>query len=111
MAYYHLEMLISASINRMVTQMITDPNEIDSFREIMDSIVADSNIIYRKLVLTIPISMIISLRQVRLRKFPVSTLGQDQRPVKRLRKLQACVPFLGSFHGHKIASCFQVGMG
>ncbi|HEP1358640.1 TPA: phosphoenolpyruvate carboxylase [Streptococcus pyogenes] len=53
-AYYHLEMLISASINRMVTQMITDPNEIDSFREIMDSIVADSNTIYRKLVFDNP---------------------------------------------------------
>lgn len=49
-AYYNLEMLISASIDRMVTRMITDPNEIDDFRATMDSIVADSNVIYRDLV-------------------------------------------------------------
>ncbi|MCS4488708.1 phosphoenolpyruvate carboxylase [Streptococcus sciuri] len=49
-AYYNLEMLISASINRMVTQMIADPSEIDGFREIMDTIVKDSNAIYRDLV-------------------------------------------------------------
>lgn len=53
-AYYHLEMLISASINRMVTQMLTNPNEIDGFREVMDGIVADSNKIYRQLVFDNP---------------------------------------------------------
>lgn len=49
-AYYNLEMLVSAAINRMVTRQVADPNEIDGFRDIMDSIVADSNIIYRDLV-------------------------------------------------------------
>ncbi|WP_422803360.1 phosphoenolpyruvate carboxylase [Streptococcus sp. FT1-106] len=49
-AYYNLEMLISATIDRMVTRMITDPNEIDDFRATMDGIVADSNVIYRDLV-------------------------------------------------------------
>ncbi|MEY8435005.1 phosphoenolpyruvate carboxylase [Streptococcus hyointestinalis] len=49
-AYYNLEMLISASINRMVTQMIANPSEIDGFREIMDAVVQDSNVIYRDLV-------------------------------------------------------------
>jgi len=49
-AYYNLEMLISASANRMVTNQLTDPNEIDGFREAMDGIVADSNVIYRDLV-------------------------------------------------------------
>ncbi|MGT2803273.1 Phosphoenolpyruvate carboxylase, type 1 [Streptococcus henryi] len=49
-AYYNLEMLISASLDRMVTRMITDPNEIDDFRATMDDIVADSNVIYRDLV-------------------------------------------------------------
>jgi len=53
-AYYHLEMLISASINRMVTHMLTNPDDIDSFREIMDGIVADSNTIYRELVFDNP---------------------------------------------------------
>ncbi|MGT2928960.1 phosphoenolpyruvate carboxylase [Streptococcus dentasini] len=49
-AYYNLEMLVSAAINRMVTRMIADPNEIDGFRADMDKIVADSNKIYRDLV-------------------------------------------------------------
>ncbi|MGT2935817.1 phosphoenolpyruvate carboxylase [Streptococcus castoreus] len=53
-AYYHLEMLISASVNRMVTRMLTNPDEIDGFREIMDGIVADSNHIYRQLVFDNP---------------------------------------------------------
>ncbi|VTS34518.1 phosphoenolpyruvate carboxylase [Streptococcus porcinus] len=49
-AYYNLEMLISASVNRMVTRMLTDPNEIDGFRDIMENIVSDSNKVYRDLV-------------------------------------------------------------
>lgn len=62
-------MLISASINRMVTQMLTNPNEIDGFREVMDGIVADSNKIYRQLVFDNPHFTIISLKQVLSRKF------------------------------------------
>ncbi|MCD0089107.1 phosphoenolpyruvate carboxylase, partial [Streptococcus agalactiae] len=53
-AYYNLEMLISASIDRMVTRMITNPNEIDNFRETMDGIVSESNAVYRNLVFDNP---------------------------------------------------------
>ncbi|MGT2908179.1 phosphoenolpyruvate carboxylase [Streptococcus dentiloxodontae] len=49
-AYYNLEMLVSAALDRMVTRMIADPEEIIGFRQTMDSIVADSNVIYRDLV-------------------------------------------------------------
>lgn len=49
-AYYNLEMLISATLDRMVTRMITDPSKIDDYRSIMEGIVADSNSIYRDLV-------------------------------------------------------------
>lgn len=49
-AYYNLEMLVSAAVNRMVTRMLADPNEIEGFRADMDAIVADSNVIYRDLV-------------------------------------------------------------
>lgn len=49
-AYYNLEMLVSATLDRMVTRQITDPDELVDFREIMDSIVQDSNSIYRDLV-------------------------------------------------------------
>lgn len=49
-AYYNLEMLISASVNRMVTRMLTDANEIDGFRDVMENIVSYSNKVYRDLV-------------------------------------------------------------
>ena len=49
-AYYNLEMLVSATLDRMVTRQITDPDELVDFREIMDGIVHDSNVIYRDLV-------------------------------------------------------------
>ena len=49
-AYYNLEMLVSATIDRIVTRMITDANEIDEFRATMDDIVSFSNTVYRDLV-------------------------------------------------------------
>ncbi len=49
-AYYNLEMLVSAALDRMVTRQIADPEELVDFREIMDGIVHDSNVIYRDLV-------------------------------------------------------------
>ena len=49
-AYYNLEMLVSAALDRMVTRQIADPEELVDFREIMDGIVHDSNVIYRYLV-------------------------------------------------------------
>ena len=49
-AYYNLEMLVSATLDRMVTQMIADPKEIIHYRATMDAIVADSYDIYRDLV-------------------------------------------------------------
>ncbi|MGT2896478.1 phosphoenolpyruvate carboxylase [Streptococcus entericus] len=49
-AYYNLEMLLSATLNRMVTQMITDETQIDNYRDTMDEIVTDSYDSYRDLV-------------------------------------------------------------
>ncbi|MGY3781378.1 phosphoenolpyruvate carboxylase [Streptococcus gallolyticus] len=49
-AYYNLEMLVSATIDRIVTRMITNPDEIDDFRATMDGIVTYSNGVYRDLV-------------------------------------------------------------
>lgn len=49
-AYYNLEMLVSATIDRILTRMITDANEIDEFRATMDDIVSYSNTVYRDLV-------------------------------------------------------------
>jgi len=43
-------MLVSATIDRIVTRMITNPDEIDDFRATMDGIVTYSNSVYRDLV-------------------------------------------------------------
>ena len=40
-AYYNLEMLVSAALDRMVTRQIADPEELVDFREVMDGIVHD----------------------------------------------------------------------
>lgn len=53
-AYYNLEMLVSATLDRMVTQMIADSKEITNYRATMDDIVADSYHIYRDLVFNHP---------------------------------------------------------
>lgn len=49
-AYYNLEMLVSATLDRMITQRIVDTSEIGGYRDTMDEIVADSYTIYRDLV-------------------------------------------------------------
>ncbi len=49
-AYYNLEMLVSATLDRMVTQLITNPDDLEDYRDIMNGIVDDSYVIYRDLV-------------------------------------------------------------
>lgn len=49
-AYYNLEMLVSATLDRIVTRRIVDAENLVGYRQIMDEVVADSNAIYRDLV-------------------------------------------------------------
>lgn len=49
-AYYNLEMLVSATLDRMVTRRIVNSDNLVNYRLIMDEIVTDSNLIYRDLV-------------------------------------------------------------
>ncbi|MGT2925945.1 phosphoenolpyruvate carboxylase [Streptococcus cuniculipharyngis] len=53
-AYYNLEMLLSATLNRMVTRMLTNPQDLDRYRQVMDEIVAESYRTYRQLVFENP---------------------------------------------------------
>lgn len=53
-AYYNLEMLISAAIDRMVSNRKVDDKDYPEFSKIMDSIVDDSNKVYRELVFDNP---------------------------------------------------------
>ena len=49
-AYYNLEMLVSAAINRMITQWKSDTNTSNRYEAIMDQVVDRSYDIYRDLV-------------------------------------------------------------
>lgn len=49
-AYYNLEMLVSAAINRMITQKKSDTNTPNRYKAIMDQVVDRSYDIYRDLV-------------------------------------------------------------
>ncbi|HEU9037424.1 TPA: phosphoenolpyruvate carboxylase [Streptococcus pneumoniae] len=49
-AYYNLEMLVSAAINRMITQKKSDTNTPNRYEAIMDQVVDRSYYIYRDLV-------------------------------------------------------------
>ncbi|MGT2836773.1 phosphoenolpyruvate carboxylase [Streptococcus macacae] len=49
-AYYNLEMLVAATLDRMVTRRIVNADNLAGYRTIMDGIVEDSNHIYRDLV-------------------------------------------------------------
>lgn len=49
-AYYNLEMLVSAAINRMITQKKSDTNTPNRYEAIMDQVVDSSYDIYRDLV-------------------------------------------------------------
>ncbi len=109
-AYYNLEMLVSATLDRMVTQMITDPNEIDGYRETMDEIVSDSYRIYRDLVFNNPHFYDYFFAASPIRE--VSSLNIGSRPAARKpsQKSVVCVRFHGYSLGHKTVSCCQVGM-
>ncbi|MEW4354247.1 phosphoenolpyruvate carboxylase [Streptococcus pneumoniae] len=49
-AYYNLEMLVSAAINRMITEKKSDTSTSNRYESIMDEVVANSYCIYRDLV-------------------------------------------------------------
>ncbi|KGL05619.1 phosphoenolpyruvate carboxylase, partial [Lactobacillus helveticus] len=53
-AYYNLEMLVSATVDRIASKQIVSEEYIADFRSSMDEIVTESNEIYKKLVFENP---------------------------------------------------------
>lgn len=80
-AYYNLEMLVSATIDRMVTRKIKAMNEIDEFTSIMDKIVNYSNDVYRNLVFKNPYFYDYFFEATPIRE--VSSLNIGSRPAAR----------------------------
>ncbi|VTS18360.1 phosphoenolpyruvate carboxylase [Streptococcus pseudoporcinus] len=112
-AYYNLEMLISASINRMVTRMLTDPNEIDGFRDIMENIVAYSNKVYRDLVFGNPHFYDYFFEASPIKE--ISSLNIGSRPAARktitdIRGLRA-IPWVFSWSQNRVMLPGWYGVG
>jgi len=80
-AYYNLEMLVSATLNRMVTNKLPDKNELGVYTGIMEEIVQDSYNIYRELVFENPkfYDFFFSASPIR----EVSSLNIGSRPAAR----------------------------
>ncbi len=80
-AYYNLEMLASATIDRMVSKQIVSEDHITEFRSSMDEIVAESNKIYRKLVFENPAFLEYFLQATPIKE--ISNLNVGSRPASR----------------------------
>lgn len=80
-AYYNLEMLVSATLNRTVIDNIADNNDLKMYKEYMEEIVNDSYEIYRKLVFGNPdfYGYFFSASPIR----EVSSLNIGSRPAAR----------------------------
>ena len=103
-------MLLSATVDRIVTRMITNPDEIDTFRETMDGIVTYSNGVYRDLVFGNPHFYDYFFEATPIKE--VSSLNIGSRPAARktiteISGLRA-IPWV--FSCHKVASCSRDGM-
>ena len=109
-AYYNLEMLVSAAINRMITQKKSDTNTSNRYEAIMDQVVDRSYVSTVIWSLVMTISMTISSSQVQSRLFQALTLVLAQLLVRLLLKSVVCELSLGYSHGRKVASCSLDGM-
>ncbi|QQP27666.1 phosphoenolpyruvate carboxylase [Lactobacillus ultunensis] len=80
-AYYNLEMLASATIDRMASKQIVSEDHIDEFRSSMDKIVTESNEVYRKLVFDNPNFIKYFFQATPIKE--VSKLNVGSRPASR----------------------------
>lgn len=80
-AYYNLEMLASAAIDRMVSKQAVSEERITDFRSSMDKIVEESNKIYRKLVFENPAFLDYFFQATPIKE--ISNLNIGSRPASR----------------------------
>lgn len=80
-AYYNLEMLASAAIDRMVSKQAVSEESITDFRSSMDKIVEESNKIYRKLVFENPAFLDYFFQATPIKE--ISNLNIGSRPASR----------------------------
>ena len=104
-AYYNLETLFSAVIERMNADMVNiDIRDIPEIKDMMDEIVEDSYKTYRKLVFEDPNFYNYFFEATPIKE--VSSLNIGSRPASRKK----ITDIGGYFLGLKVELCFQVGM-
>ena len=82
-AYYNLEMLVSATIDRIASKQIVSEEYIADFRSSMDEIVTESNEIYKKLVFENPNFLDYFLQATPIKE--ISNLNIGSRPASRTK--------------------------
>ena len=80
-AYYNLEMLVSATVDRITSKQIVSEDHIADFRSSMDEIVTESNEIYKKLVFENPNFLDYFLQATPIKE--ISNLNIGSRPASR----------------------------
>lgn len=80
-AYYNLEMLVSATVDRIASKQIVSEEYIADFRSSMDEIVTESNEIYKKLVFENPNFLDYFLQATPIKE--ISNLNIGSRPASR----------------------------
>lgn len=80
-AYYNLEMLASATIDRMISKQVVSEEHIAEFRASMDEIVEQSNKVYRKLVFETPAFLNYFFQATPIKE--ISSLNIGSRPASR----------------------------
>ena len=80
-AYYNLEMLVSAAVDRMVSKQVVSQDNVQDFMASMDEIVDDSNKIYRELVFDNPHFQDYFFQATPIKE--VSSLNIGSRPAAR----------------------------
>lgn len=82
-AYYNLEMLVSATVDRIASKQIVSEEYIADFRSSMDEIVTESNEIYKKLVFENPNFLDYFLQATPIKE--ISNLNIGSRPASRTK--------------------------
>lgn len=80
-AYYNLEMLVSATVDRIASKQIVSEDHIADFRSSMDEIVTESNEVYKELVFENPNFLDYFLQATPIKE--ISNLNIGSRPASR----------------------------
>lgn len=80
-AYYNMEMLVSATLERSISKQAVSQDQIQDFRSTMDKIVDDSNKVYRELVFENPNFLKFFFQATPIKE--ISSLNIGSRPASR----------------------------